>query len=190
MPSCVDCPPAGVDRARAAFLYDGPVADAIKSMKFVGNHGVGRHLSAAMALTVSGIGADLVTWVPLSRRRRTRRGFDQAEMLARALAKDILIPLRRSLVRTRDTRSQARRKGADRRAALRGAFRLTGDAPPQRVLLVDDVLTTGATAAECARTLKAGGAREVVLVTAARSLGGPVPERCGALASSGRAQVP
>jgi predicted amidophosphoribosyltransferase len=119
----------------------------------------------------------VVTWVPLGRRRKRARGFDQAEALARPLAADAGLHLRRLLVRTAETAPQARRGGEARRAALRGAFRALG-AVPQRVLLIDDVLTSGATAAECARTLLGAGADEVGVLTAARSLGGPLPARC------------
>jgi ComF family protein len=143
-----------------------------------------------MAETVREVKPDAITWVPLSRRRRSRRGFDQAELLARALARRLGLPVRRLLVRTRDSRSQARRSGADRRAALRGAFRLTERRPPAVILLVDDVLTTGSTAAACAETLKAGGTTHVALVTAARSVGGPIPARCRVLAVAGDTRVP
>ena len=187
---CRDCPPDVVDLARAPFLYEGPVAAAIKAMKFLGTHAIAPHLAGAMAELAVGLLGDFVTWVPLSRRRRAKRGFDQAEMLARALAERLGLRSDRLLVRGMDASSQARRSGAERRAALEGAFRLAGPAIPERVLLIDDVLTTGSTAAACAEILKAGGANRVEVLTAARSLGGPIPARCRGLAVPAGARVP
>ena len=179
---CPDCPPRMIDRSRAPFLYDGPIAEAIKAMKFGGAHALTAHFAAAIVEVCSGAEADVVTWVPLSRRRRSRRGFDQAELLARGVGARLDIPVEKLLIRTREVSSQARRSGVDRRAALRGAFRSSGRRAPRRVVLVDDVLTTGSTAAECAAALKQAGAELVDLATAARSLGGPVPERTRFLA--------
>lgn len=176
--SCADCPPPAVERARAPFLYDGPVSRAIRGMKFSGWHALGRHLAGAMAQVADDVlPADVITWVPLSRRRRARRGFDQAQVIAEEVAALLDLPVRSLLRRTRDTRAQARKGGAERRRALRDAFVATSD-PPRRVILVDDVLTTGATAAACAEVLTRGGAERVSVLTAARSLGGPVPVRC------------
>lgn len=180
MAACADCPPSAVDVARAPFLYDGPLARAIRGMKFSGWHGLGRHLAGAMAQVAGDLAADVITWVPLSGRRRRRRGFDQAEVLARALAPRLDLPLDRLLARTRDTRAQARRTAADRRRALAGAF-TSLEHRGSDVLLVDDVLTTGSTAAACAEALKEAGAGRVSLLTAARSLGGPIPARCRGL---------
>ena len=176
MATCGDCPPSPIAAARAAFLYEGPVAAAIRGMKFSGWHGLARHLAGAM-VEVLEFSADVVTWVPLSSRRRARRGFDQAELLARAVAARSRLPAVRLLRRVRETRAQARLTGPDRRRALVGAF-ASVRAPPPRVLLVDDVLTTGSTAAACGEVLRAEGARRVMLLTAARSLGGPIPARC------------
>jgi predicted amidophosphoribosyltransferase len=118
-----------------------------------------------------------VTWVPLSRRRRARRGFDQAEVLARGVAAAIELPTRRLLVRRRNTAEQARRAARDRRSALRDAFASTRPVSGA-VLLVDDVLTTGSTAAACAAALKRSGAERVDVLVAARSLRNPAPARC------------
>jgi ComF family protein len=175
--SCADCPPPAIGRARAPFLYDGPLSRAIRGMKFSGWHALGGHLAGAMA-EVAGdlLPAAVITWVPLSRRRRARRGFDQARVIAEEVAAFLHLPVRPMLRRTRDTRAQARKGGAERRRALRDAFAATSD-PPGRVILVDDVLTTGATAAACAEVLARSGAEFVSVLTAARSLGGPVPVR-------------
>jgi competence protein ComFC len=136
-------------------------------------------LGAAMA-SVNEFPADAVTWVPLAPSRKAARGYDQARALAVTVAARLSVPAARMLSRARATGPQARRSGPERRRVMRGVFRLAGAGrdPPPRVLLVDDVLTTGATASECARVLRAGGAREVGLLVAARAISGPVPARC------------
>jgi ComF family protein len=190
VPSCADCPPRSIGTARAPFLYEGPLARAIRGMKFSGWHAVGPHLAGGMAEVADDLlPADVVTWVPLSRRRRARRGFDQAEVLARAAARRLGVPARPLLVRARDTRAQARKTGPERRRALRDAFAARGRADG-RILLIDDVLTTGATASACARALRRAGAGSICLLTAARSLGGPVPVRCLGSGSPETARVP
>ena len=129
--------------------------------------------------------ADLVCWVPLAPSRRAARGYDQARALALAGAAALGIPARPLLSRVRDTGAQALRPGPERRRAMRGAFRYSGrDPPPPTVLLVDDILTTGTTAAECARVLREAGARRVGILTAARALSGPLPARCYTAADS------
>jgi ComF family protein len=163
--------------ARAPFLYEGPAREALHRLKFSGWRAVARALAGPMA-AVNEFDADAVTWVPLSGRRRARRGYDQARALAARVGEVLGLPVSPLLVRVRDTAPQARRTGAERRRSMQGAFRSSGRASPARVLLVDDVLTTGATAAECARVLRAAGAREVALLTAARAVSGSVPARC------------
>ena len=116
-------------------------------------------------------GADVVTWVPLTRRRKAERGFDQARELAMAVGREAGLPVRRLLRRVVSTGPQAKRDAAERRAAMRGSFVVCDRVPvPGRVLLVDDVLTTGATAAACAEALLDAGASRVMLVVAARAL--------------------
>jgi ComF family protein len=182
--SCRDCPPRLVGWARAPFLYEGPVRTALHRLKFQGWRGVAQALGAAMA-PMACARTDCVTWVPLSRRRRATRGYDQARALAVAVSTELGVQARALLRRTRDTPAQARRSGQERRRAMHRAFRYCGpDPPPRRVMLVDDVLTTGATAAECARVLRGAGVHEVGLLTAARAFSGPLPARCYTAADS------
>jgi ComF family protein len=181
---CRDCPPEPVAWARAPLRYEGPVRSGLIRLKFSGWRSAARTLGPWMVdaflrdLPASRApGGSVVTWVPLGRRRRRERGFDQAEALARAVAAETGWPLRRLLDRVVETTPQARRTGAERRSALEGAFRARTPPPPW-VVLVDDVLTSGATTAECARVLRAAGAVEVGVLCAARALGGPIPSRC------------
>ncbi|HEX9891958.1 MAG TPA: double zinc ribbon domain-containing protein [Actinomycetota bacterium] len=177
VPACGDCPPPNLTRARAPFLYQGPVADAIRALKFRGWGWLAGSLGGAMAHALGPDRADVITWVPLTRRRRAARGFDQAQLLARAVARRLDLPWSRLLHRSRHTGSQARRGGRERRTALEGTFWARSPVPGS-ILLVDDVLTTGATAAACAAALREAGAGRVILLTAARSLGTGVPARC------------
>ena len=167
--SCSDCPPEPVARLRAPFLYEGPARAAVHRLKFSGWRSVAGALAAAMAAMDLGE-ADAIAWVPLARSRLAARGFDQAAALARALGPRLQLPVVSLLQRTVETTPQARRSGDERRAALLGAFRCTTSRPPGSILLVDDVLTTGATAAACAVSLVQAGATEVSVVTAARAL--------------------
>jgi ComF family protein len=174
--TCRHCPPEGIASARAPFLYTGPIRAALLHLKFDGWRSVAGALGRPMASMVDG-SPDAVSWVPLSRRRRAGRGYDQARALATAVARARRLPLRSLLVRIRDTEPQTARRGSARRAAMDGSFRAAGSAPP-RVLLVDDVLTTGATAAACTDALVAAGAAEVHVLTAARAASGRLPARC------------
>jgi predicted amidophosphoribosyltransferase len=182
--TCLDCPPEPLTSARAPFHYSGPVRSAIHRLKFSGWRDVGGALSGAMA-ALGLPPVDAITWVPLARPRLAERGYDQARALARGLAHELHAPTLRLLRRVVVTAPQARRGGAARRRAMQDAFASRGPAPP-RVLLVDDVLTTGATAAACAEALTMAGAHEVHLAAAARSLSSPPP----ALPVAGRRAYP
>lgn len=176
VPSCGECPPPDLATLRAPFRFDGPVRDAVLKLKFAGQRALAAPLGGAMAAAWDGPAATL-TWVPLSRRRLAARGYDQAEALARAVGARLGTPPARLLERVRDTPPQARRGRDQRVDALRGAFRATGPVAGPAVL-VDDVVTTGSTGAECARVLLAAGAASVHVLAAARTLAGPLPARC------------
>jgi ComF family protein len=129
---------------------------------------LGRMLARALPREQS---FDVIVPMPLHWRKRWQRGFNQAELLAREIARRTQIPVRNALRRVRNTASQAGLTSAKRRENVSGAFRVgkSVSLEDQRVLLIDDVMTTGATAASCARALKRGGARQVTLLTLARA---------------------
>jgi ComF family protein len=113
-------------------------------------------------------GIDALVPVPPQRQRRRARGFDHAELIARALARRIGVPARRALER----RGRARQLGAGRAQRLGARLEVAAPRPVAgRVALVDDVHTTGATLSACAAALRAAGAEEVVAATYARALG-------------------
>lgn len=177
---CARCrrrPPA-FDIARAAGGYDGSLRRIIHAFKYEGRRSLGRPLAAMMHDRASEVldGADVAVPVPLHPWRRLRRGFNQAEELARHLG----LPVRRVLRRSRATRPQTGLRPAERRRNVRRAFELAwfaapGDVRDRCVVLVDDVRTTGATLDACALVLKAAGAREVRALTAARAAPRPLP---------------
>jgi predicted amidophosphoribosyltransferase len=160
----------------------------VHKLKFGGWRTVAPALGNAMAAVGGGLEAEAVTWVPLSARRRRERGYDQAHALAVVVARSRRLPLVRLLERATYTPPQARKGADERREAMRGVFRparpgrwaaidLSGPgwarssgSLPERVLLVDDVLTTGATVGACAEVLQAAGVRDVSALVAARAL--------------------
>ena len=107
---------------------------------------------------------DVLTWVPVSRLRRLRRGYDQVELLARHLGRELdMVPVC-TLKKIRHNRQQSRiADAAGRRANVLGAYRIldSGQIAGKKILLLDDILTTGSTAGECARMLRTAGAKEV-----------------------------
>jgi predicted amidophosphoribosyltransferase len=137
-----------------------------------------RSVAAALADAMVAIGppaAEAVTWVPLARRRLAERGYDQARALAGAVGVRLGVPVLRLTRRSVATGPQARRPRDERRVAMRGAFepaRRRTATIPRRVILVDDVLTTGATAAACAEALASVGVQETIVLTAARAFAG------------------
>ncbi len=158
----------------AVYEYGGPVADAIQHLKYDRRSELGAALGSVMAVEAFRWAGkvDAVVAVPLHWRRRRARGYDQAALLARPMAKSLGVPaLLRGLRRVRNTPSQVDLPHAERQRNIAGAFapwRLHGVG---RVLLVDDVRTTGATLRAASEALKVGGVSEVhTFVLAARVL--------------------
>ncbi len=175
--SCLDCARLSpkFSRVHSAWQYGGPLLEAIHAFKYEGRVHLGRPLGKLM---VSGFrnapAADLITPVPSHPRRVRRRGFDHAVCLAAEAGRGLGIPVLPSLLRrARDTAPQARLSVGARLENPRGAFEVRGRAARRlagrRVLLVDDVMTTGATASACAGELLEAGAVVVEVLTLARA---------------------
>ncbi|NNJ09494.1 ComF family protein [Chloroflexales bacterium ZM16-3] len=168
-----EAPPDGLDGVAVACLYDGVVRKAIHRMKYSRMRRVAAPLGDLLAdhLLAHPQPADALMSVPLHAGRMAERGFNQSEELAARLARRTGLPLVPGLLRCRDTGHQASLGRRARKANIEAAFVWAVHAvPPARVLLVDDVLTTGATLAACADALRAAGTREVRAVAIARSL--------------------
>ncbi|HDL85166.1 MAG TPA: ComF family protein [Candidatus Acetothermia bacterium] len=160
------------DRALSLGPYEGAWGKLVRSLKFDKEPAVARFLSSGMAeylVKEKPFGnIDVITYVPMTRRALHARGFNQAKLLARGLAKRIHRPMTRLLAKKSETQPQARLSARARRENLRGAFHLIRSVSG-KVLLVDDIFTTGSTVEECAHTLKRGGCEEVFVLTVARA---------------------
>jgi ComF family protein len=162
---------AGVP-AWAPVAYDGPARELVKGLKFRGAAGLADAMAAqVVAGAPHGLleGAALVP-VPLHGRRLRRRGFNQAERLALAIAARAGLECAPCLRRLGPAKPQVGRPRAERLEAVRESIEATG-AAPRRAVLVDDVITTGGTLAACAAALRNAGARDVAAVAYARTLG-------------------
>lgn len=173
------------ERAVAYGSYDGALRDLVHLLKFGQVRPASQVLGGMLAYSIAALepslpsGTIAVVPVPLHAHKRSQRGFNQAELIARAALKQLSRSGNnrfelcvRSLVRLRDTGSQIGLTRHQRRQNLRGAFSVRDAASISNrdVLLIDDVYTTGATASECARVLRRAGAARVWVVTVGRTL--------------------
>ncbi|TME67251.1 MAG: ComF family protein [Chloroflexi bacterium] len=169
--ACRDqCEPVAHDgrlALRAAGPHAGPLRAAVRRLKYGGEPGLAEELGALVALEVArdlagGVTLDAIVPVPLHRLRAAARGYDQAALLARAVALRAGLPLRATLHRIRGGRPQVELDRAARAANIRGAFVAeAGSLRGLRVAIVDDVATTGATLKDAAAAARAAGARAV-----------------------------
>ena len=160
-------PPPGVDAWLAPLAYEGTARELVARAKYRGRHAALTWLGTAIAAALgpSPLAVDVVTWVPTDRARRRERGFDHARRLARVVARSHGLPVRELLVREAGPAQtalaiDARRIGPPIRARARS---------PARVLVVDDVATTGASLTRAAVALRSAGAVTVIAATAART---------------------
>lgn len=172
------------DRARSYAAYEGLLVKAVVLLKFEPLAPLGKWFADRLAELVQRQGespaADVVVPVPLHRDRLRERGYNQAELIARPLARRLRLPCRSVLlVRTRPRPDKLHLTVEERWSSVYGAFaaRPGSQVDNQRVLLVDDVMTTGATLDACARALREAGAKSVVSLTVARAAGHALPPR-------------
>jgi ComF family protein len=175
-PCCPECvaalPP--FDYARAAGAYTGVLRDALHAFKFDGKGALARPLATLMLEqcgALLGPDVDALVPVPLAPPRERQRGFNQAALLGGHLSAASGVPLEsRWLSRGRSTRPQTELTASERRANVARAFAASPRVAGAHVVLVDDIVTTGATVGECARTLRVAGARAVGVLAVARVL--------------------
>jgi predicted amidophosphoribosyltransferase len=158
--------PAGLDGLVAVYAYDGVARELVARVKYRNARAAVGWLADVMAARAAASGVDVVTWAPTTPERRRSRGFDHAELLARAVSRHLRVPPRGLLTR----RPGPPQTGAGRDA--RGAaprFAVARPVGGRRVLVVDDVVTTGATLTAAAAALRKGGAPTVRGLVAART---------------------
>ncbi|MBA2624356.1 MAG: ComF family protein, partial [Acidimicrobiia bacterium] len=160
-----------LDECVALLSYDGVGREMVASLKYRSHRSAIAGLAAAMAALVDqgdgeGLGAEVVTWAPTTSRRRRQRGFDQAELLAKGVARSIGLPVAR-LLRRRPGPPQTGKSAAERREGP--IFLPTRPVPAGQILLVDDVVTTGSTLVAAALVLRQAGAKRVVALAVART---------------------
>jgi ComF family protein len=161
----------GFDAAYCFGFYEGVLRKLIHLFKYSGMKPLAKPLSDLLGVALPRDERfDAITAVPLHWRRQWQREFNQSELLARATARRSGIPVVRALKRVRSTLTQAGLSNAGRRRNMAGAFvcRRPDAVKGRRILLIDDVMTTGSTAAACALALKRAGAVRVALLTIAR----------------------
>ncbi|MCG2578457.1 ComF family protein [Dechloromonas sp. XY25] len=168
--ACLKDPPY-FDVTIAAFRYDFPVDRIVHALKYGHQLAIAGWCARQLIAPLKDRAFDRLVPLPLHHERLRQRGFNQSAEIARTLAARLALPVDLDTVlRTRATPPQADLPHPERQRNVRGAFECRGDLSGQRLLLIDDVMTTAATANECARTLKLHGAASVTVAVVARAL--------------------
>lgn len=175
------------EKCVSPLLYEGVVQNSLLRFKFAGRTNYagcyGRMMADCVKNHLAGC-YDLITWVPLSARRKKKRGYDQAMLLALATALELEDVALETLRKREDTPAQSSLKGSERRGNVAGVYETVCPEliAGKRILLIDDIITTGSTLSECSKVLMEAGAAQVVCVTLAKS-----PKTAGGKSETGEA---
>jgi ComF family protein len=155
-------------------MYQGSIKDAVHHLKYRNQltlaKPLGQLLGKVIASTDNGFVPDHIIPVPLHPDRLRERGYNQALEVARPIARQLGIPIDTTLLqRSRKTQQQQGLSAAERKRNLRNAFTLAARVSKLKILLIDDVMTTGETVRECSRTLLTGGVEEVQVAVVCRA---------------------
>lgn len=164
-------PGAGAEgfRTAASMLYRGGFRKTLYRYKFRGQKALAKPLGRLMSQTVrkTGGGFDAAAWVPMTQQKKRKRGYDQSELLAKAVAEILGIPCLPLLEKVRETGTQHELSRQERIKNVKNAYRADREAAGRSVLLIDDIVTTGSTLSECAAELYKAGAKRVFGLCAA-----------------------
>lgn len=153
----------------SSMSYEGGFRKSIHRLKFRGQKSIAAPMGRLLAESIRdrGLSFDAVTWVPMTEKKRRERGYDQSELLAKAVAKEWKLPCLPLLKKVRENKTQHELSGRQRLLNVRNAYRAEQEAEGKALLLIDDIVTTGATIGECAKMLYAAGAHKVTGLCAA-----------------------
>ncbi len=154
-------------------FYGGVIKNLILKFKYENNFTAGNLLSNFLIEMVKeqDINADIICYVPMTKASEKKRGYNQCRLMARNLSNDINVPISNCLKKIKDTREQKTLTKEERMINVKGAFKVINskDIKNKNIILIDDVMTTGATTEECRNILKKSGAKKIIVLTIAKS---------------------
>lgn len=178
VPACRECSSKKyyISKLRALGLYDGNLKQLVKLLKYSNSFKIARYFATKIIGSyheeLLSDKSAVVTFVPSRRSRQAARGYNQSELIARAVSESTLLPLVETLAKVKRTKEQSGLSKAERIKNMENAFRCAANKKiySQKVILIDDVFTSGTTMNEAAKVLTKSGAREVLGIVAARTL--------------------
>lgn len=178
VPTCRECSNKKyyISKLRALGPYNGTLKQLIKMLKYSGSFRISEYLGMKIAYSfyeeLSSDKITIITYIPSRRSKRAHRGYNQSELIAKVISKTTSLPTIKTLVKTRHTREQAGLNKTERAKNIKGSFKCINikKINDKKIVLIDDVFTSGSTINEAAKILIRSGAKEVIGIVAARTL--------------------